>query len=436
MSALLALALLAALPDAGVEEAPAGPRVRVLGGLELGAAVLPSRGASGAVDGYLMVHPLLSVKVGEGFSFQLGAPLKLLVLDTPPAEASGVVRAADWDEASDLGQVLEDLTLGKEAGPFWLQAGPVHARTLGFGHLVSRYDGQANADYHPAAGTLLVAVGPIRAELFASDLLGARLFAGELGWDLGRTFAAEPGAWDRYHLSLEVAHDAGRAGLPFRADAALARAHPPPATLAQLDASAVLVRSPAASLTALAGGGLRFDGVPGGGFVLGLALDTRLGPALFSVKAEGRSQTGGYRQGFFGPQYELARYADTGLSGAPQAVVDWSPGFSAHLEARLALGSAFTLGASAEHFVGRHRTDLDAAAALAVAGETLVIEARYGAVGLGAVPRHHLSATLRFRVAPSCYLLGTGGTAFLPGLDGSLQRGVFATLGLGLDFGR
>jgi hypothetical protein len=54
-------------------------------------------------------------------------------------------------------------------------------------------------------------------------------------------------------------------------------------------------------------------------------------------------------------------------------------------------------------------------------------------VALGVLPRTAVEGSVRVRVRPSLYLLAAGGTAFLPQPDGTLLRGLSATLGVGLD---
>jgi hypothetical protein len=433
LAIILALCAAASLDGGpGPEAAADASAVRLGLGLEVAAQALPSAADFGSPDGYLALHPLLSLRAADVFALRLGALVRLRLLDGAPAEAGGLLRAADWDELSDFGQLLELLSLGREAGPVTLRAGPVREKTLGFGHLVARYSNQDNLDYHPTAATLALAVGPVRAELFASDVLGARLFAAEVAWDLGATFSPRAEVQDRYLLALEVAHDAARAGLPTRLVPGEARAHPAPVTLLQLDASAVLLRLEAVRLTALLGAGARVDRGFGPGFLVGAAVDTRLGPVGLSAKLEGRSQAGGFRQGYFGPSYELSRFADTGLSGPPRAQSLLLPGLSGALELRLGVGTAFSFAATGEYF-SSGRADLSASAAVALWRQALTAEARWSLVGLGVLPRTEVSLALRVRLLPSLYLLAEGGTAFAPRTDGTLARGVLASLGAGVD---
>jgi hypothetical protein len=431
MTLALLLLLSASGLDGGAAAEPAGDATaaHLKGAVEAGGLLLPSS-SPGTLDGYLALHPMARLEVSSGFALQLGALVRVR-LDG----VGGLVRRADWDELSDLGQLLEALSLGGDSAPVRLRAGPVRTWTLGQGHLITRYSNQENADYHPAAAWLVAGAGPARVELFASDVLGARVFAGELGWDLGRTFSADPAVQDRYLLAVEVAHDAARAGLPFRSDPGQPKLSLRPVTLVHLDASATLARGPTLQLVALVGGGARLDTRVDFGVLAGATLDLRLAAVGLSLRLEGRRQQGGFRQGFFGPTAELSRFADQGFSGVPQAERVLPPGYSLATEARLGWGTQLTLEVAAEHFFSG-RTDLDSTATLELLGARLLADARYGVVGLGEVPRHALSVGLRLRLAPSVYVLAGGGTAFFPQPDGTLLRGVTASLGLGLDFER
>lgn len=467
MPGLMGLALgvvLAAAPDGGVEapEAPDGgpalsqaseataPRTDELHGAEVrhapglhlrGAAEaalgpFPSGAGENGLDLLLALRPVVAFSVGASFAVELGPTFRLRVLDFAPdnrsADFGGVLRRADWDETSDFGAILESLSIGTQASPFFLKAGAVRKKTLGLGHVLNRYSNQDNADYHPAGGTMVLALGPLRAEVFASDVLGGRLFAGELAWDLGRTFSSSTGAWDRYGLSLEAAHDFSRAGLPYRAEASLARARPPEVTFLHVDGWAVLARTASVRAMLLGGVGTRMNEAADLGLVVGGAVDATVAEVGLSVKGELRKQAGGFRHGFFGPGYELGRYADTGRSGTPRASAIVPDGFSVYGEVRLGVGTAVALDAAVEHFFFG-RTDLDAATSLALLRDWLVAEARFGVVGVGQVPRFSATGAVRARLFSSFYVVGSGGTVFFPQPDGTLLRGVTVMVGVGVD---
>src|SRR5438046_183457 len=78
------------------------------------------------------------------------------------------------------------LRIGKPDGAIGARAGAVRLKTLGNGHVINRYSNQDLADYHPAAGNAGFRLGPVRGEFFASDVFGARIFAGLFGLELGR----------------------------------------------------------------------------------------------------------------------------------------------------------------------------------------------------------------------------------------------------------
>lgn len=398
--------------------------------LEVEALALPSGPAGGQTDGYLAVRPVFGVDVGPDFQAELGPTFRLRLVDQPPEQRSEdlghLLRGRDWDEASDFGQIISDLRLGAQSRPFFVRAGPVRKRTLGFGHLINRYSNQENPDYHPSAATAVLNVGPIRAELLVSDLFGARLFAGEIACDLGRAFSSSPDVFDRYGVAVQVAHDASMSGLP-------AQVTPLPLTLLQVDASAVVLRNQTVRLAVLTGAGARISASSSGGFLVGLALDTTLRLTAFSVKLEGRKQAGGFRQGLVGPSYELSRFAGLGLSGAPIAQERLPDAFSVYLEGRAKVGELISVDAMVEYFTWG-RTDFDSSLNVLLLKRRLVANTRFTAVGLGAHPRYAITASARLRLISSLYVLGAGGTVFFPQEDGTLTRGVTASVGFGVDF--
>jgi hypothetical protein len=417
MPALASLLLLLSTTAPGA--APVEP-VRLRAGVELSALGLPV--ASGP---YLSVLPLVSYDGGEPFGVELGGALRL--------SASGL-RREDWDSVSDFGQLLRELRAGAEGGPLWLRAGTLSPLTLGTGRLVRRYDGTLNPDYHPAGAVVAGRAGTLGGELLASDVLGARLFAGEVRWDAGRELGL--GA-DRLSLALSAAHDAGLAG-----------ARAPSATLAALEGMGVVARGAGVSLGALGSAGLRL-GVPGWGAAAGLLLDAAPGGHGLSVQLEGRWQADGFRHGYFGPDYELRRFSGVGLSGQPLAEERLAPGLSVAATAQWQLPRTaggeppLALVLSAERF-SHGRWDADGALSWLLSGGAHAVALRGGVTGLGlpGLERPWVLAEGRARVAPAVYVVGSGGTVFFPepagGAEGStrLRPGVQASIGVGLDLAR
>jgi hypothetical protein len=446
LSAWLLLAL-AQTPDAGALEPSfeSESPVHVAAGLESEVGVLPSGWRENGLDVFVGFRPMVALVVDEVVAIHLGPLVRLRLLDTPPFDRSTdrghLVRGEDWDRPGDLGELLQALRLGADQSPVQLRAGPIHKKTLGSGHLLFRYSNRLNADARPAAATASLSVAFLKAEVFASDVLAARLFAGELTWDVGRTLSPESGVQGRYLISLSAAHDAamGTPATPRSGCSAEVScpqvAGPPRVTFVHLDGSAAVIREKAISLALLGGFGARADTSRDLGFVVGAAADFRLGHLEWSLRLEGRKQNGGFRHGFFGPQYEIARFVGTGLSLSPLAHERLPDGFSVFGESRVRLARAVSLDGAVEHFTFG-RMDFDVTAAVEVLGRHLVAEARVGAVGLGQTPRWLLSAGFRFRVLPSMYVMASGGTAFFPNTDGTLSRGLFAAAGVGVDVER
>jgi hypothetical protein len=430
--------------DGGVAVEPE-PLVHLSAGVEGEAGVLSSGfstdgtvGAAGGLDVMVGLRPMLGLSVSDGFRLQLGPLLRLRVIDTPPIQRSGdvggVLRGEDWDRLGDFGELLHELCIGSDTSAFQLRAGPMHQKTLGLGHLLFRFSNRLNADARPAAATASLSVGFIKAEVVAVDILAARLFAGEVTWDVGRTFSADAATHGRYLLALSLAHDFSM-GTPGGRVGATMNAVPPAATLAHLDGSFVVVRGQALSLMGLAGLGARANQARDLGFLVGIAMDVRVPSVELSLRAEGRKQAGGFRHGFFGPQYEVARFSGVGFSFAPQADEVLPDAFSVFGEARLRLARTVTVDGTVEHFTFG-RTDFDARLSVVALDERLVAEARIGAMGLGVAPRWLVSAGLRWRLFDAFYVLGSGGTVFFPQGDGTLARGVILSAGVGVDIER
>ncbi len=234
-------------------------------------------------------------------------------------------------------------------------------------------------------------------------------------------------------LALELVHDAAISGQPpegVRAFTELQRM-----TMLQLDASIVFVRNPSIRFMGLGGIGSRFDQAANLGFLLGLALDANVKEVAFSVKLEGRKQAGGFRQGMFGPTYELGRFAGLGLSGVGIAQEVLPDTFSLYGEARAKVADVVTVDAMVEHFTFG-RTDIDSTVNVTVLKRWLITNARFTVVGLGQQPRYAFTLGARLRFFNSFYVLGSAGTLFFPQADGTLNRGATVSVGAGIDFER
>lgn len=436
MSRLAPLLLCALSASAEAKDDSNAPSFR--GALELSALAFPSGVPPGGEDGFVQAVPLLSYEAREGFALELGAVLRGRVIDTAPdqraADHFGFLRREDWDQLSDFGQLLRALRFGTDGAAFQLEAGALHQYTLGTGQLISRYSNALNPNYHPAGASAAVFTGPVRTELFASDVLGGRLFALEVAADMARTFGASADAHDRYRLSFAVAHDFGRAG-----------GTAPPLSLAWLELDATLHRSSKAQFAAYLGaGGRAQDDGESLGATLGAAGDVQLRGARLGGRLEARKQNSGFRQGMVGFDYELARFSGLGFSEAPiaQERLPNTFSFKAELAADLGGGDGGALekdqliaSVAAEHFT-HGRTDVDVAVKGRAFNGRGALAARFAVVGLGRSPRYVASLEARYRFAPSLYALATSGNVYFPQPNGTLQRGVFAGLGLGADFAK
>lgn len=394
-------------------------------------ALLPRVDLSEAV-GYVQLAPTLVVDGGAEFGLNLGAPVRLRLWGGEPG--TGLVRKEDWDTRSDWGQLVRALKLGSDSAPIGLWVGALDNYSLLSAHLVRRYSNQSNMDYHPAGAILTSALGALYVQAFASDVLGARMLGAEVSLDLEHLFTGPPQTPARYTLALSAVHDWGRAG-----------GDSPEVTLAHLDAMAVLVVQPGFEMHVLAGGGGRAGLSNSWGVVVGVGADIATLTLGLRLRLEARQQRGGFRQGFFGPDYELARFQAVGTSGLPVAAAPFPEGLSGYGEVDIGwdavrLGGLLQrhlhLSLSAEMF-NWGRADVDGRLALQVLDRSLEVALMGLASGIGRPgARYMYSAELRWRFAGRLYAVGQGGTLLFPTGDGLLRAGAFASLGLGVDSAR
>lgn len=433
------------VPESTTSESAPGP-TRFRAAIELSVMTFPSGTTGGSNDLFATVLPLIGFDGGEDFGFEIGAPLRLRLFDDPPEQRGedigGILRGRDWDERSDYGQLLRELRIGRDASFLQVRAGPLDGVTLGYGHLVNRYNNRLNPDYHPAGAQLSLQLPVARAELIVSDVLAARLFALEVAIDIGRVFSANADNFDRFRLAVSAAHDQGQAGY-------LA----PALSMLHFDLSAAIFRSETTQAHAVGGVGMRLAGDDSGfGAVLGLMVDSKVGESPLGARLEVRKQSGGFRHGMFGADYELARFASVGLNSVPVAGQALPDSFSVAGEFQLELApkqtdrpSPLTLSVGAERFFWG-RTDADAAVHAALMEGKAVLSVRGIVTGLEVQPRYLLQFENRVRLFPAMYVVGYGGTAFFAEPAGPadlstpvpmrLARGIYVGAGAGFDFSR
>ncbi|WP_224365395.1 hypothetical protein [Hyalangium versicolor] len=394
-------------------------------------ALLP-RGGVGSREGFLQVEPTLVVDGGEEFGLNVGAPVRLWLWGGEAG--AGRVRREDWDSLSDWGQLVRALKLGSDASPVALRVGALEGYSLLSGHLVRRYSNRANPDYHPAGAFLTGRRGPLYVEVFASDVLSARLMGVQAEVDLAHVFTGAPPEPGRYTLGLSAVRGWGRAG-----------GESPPVTLAHVDGTAVLVVRPGFELHVLGGWGKRSGEAGAWGAVAGVGADALTLTLDMKLRVEVRRQHGGFRQGYFGPDYELSRWNGVGTSGSSVEPALFPEGFSAYGEVEVGwdgvrLGELLQrhlyLSLAAEVF-DWGRVDVDGRLALQVAGRRMEVAVNGLALGLGQLGARHLySGELRWRFASRLYALVQGGTRLYPRADRTLRPVAFAVFGLGVDNAR
>jgi hypothetical protein len=418
--------------DAPPEAAPAiasAERWHYLTRGEATTLVLLPRGGVGSREGFVQVEPTLVLDGGEEFGLNVGAPVQLRLWGDEAG--AGLVRREDWDSLSDWGQLVRALKLGSDSAPVALRVGVLEGYGLLSGHLVRRYSNRANPDYHPAGAFLTGRLAPLYVEAFASDVLSARLMGAQAEVDLAHVFTGaqpEPG---RYTLGLSAVRDWGRAG-----------GESPRVTLTHVDVAAVLVVRPGFELHVLGGWGERLGEAGAWGAVAGMGADA-LTPTLdMKLRLEVRRQHGGFRQGYFGPDYELERSSGVSTSGPPVVPAPFPEGFSVYGEAVVGwdgvrLGEVrqrhLHLSLGAEVF-DWGRVDVDGRLTVQLAERSLEVAVNGLARGLGQTGARHLySAEVRWRFSRVLYALAQGGTRLYPRADGTLRPVAFASLGLGVD---
>jgi hypothetical protein len=441
-ASLLLISVLQQAPKAYVDPSVAPPAeegIQFHAALEVGAWALSSGTGANGLDGFAVAFPRLGVKGGDEFEFELGAPLRLRLLDQEPLQQEqdyGRLRRQDWDERSDFAQVVRALRIGRDDGNFQLRAGAFATYTLGAGWLVNRYHNRLSPDYHPAGANFTAYLGPTRVELFASDVLATRLFAGEFRLDLGRVLSSKEGAFDRYLLSLNVAHDFGKAGVTS-----------PPLSAASVGLQVGAVKSEKVRLWVQAAAGARaetlIESVPEYGAAAGLVLAGKPKETVELVgRLEGRRQGGRFRFGLFGAGYELSRFSGVGLREAPLSEEVLPGTFSGYGEFAATVSPftdedlELTASASGEYFVSTGRVDADAVLQAHLPGGRTQVQLRAILTDLTGMARYSVGAEVRHRFLPALYGIAMAGTEHFPQPEGNLRNGFTAGLGVGVDFQR
>ncbi|MCP3143857.1 hypothetical protein LXT23_41735 [Pyxidicoccus sp. QH1ED-7-1] len=394
-------------------------------------ALLPRMGV-GHDEGFAQVETTFIIDGGAEFGVNVGAPVRLRLWGG--GERASVVRTEDWDTLSDWGQLVRGLKLGSDTGPLAVWFGGLENYSLLSGHLVRRYSNRTNPDYHPAGGFLLGTMGPLYTDAFVSDVLGARLMGAEFSLDLEQVFFGQSRELACYTLALSAVHDWGHAG-----------GRAPSLTLAHLDAMVVFLVRPTYEASVSAGWGGRPGEGGAWGAVVGAGLDVLTSTLDMKLRLEGRRQHGGFRQGVFGPDYELARFRAAGADGMPLADAPFPDGYSLYAEAEVGwdavsyggLQKHLKLSLGAEVFTWG-RFDVDGRVAVQLFRRNLELSVKGLGVGMGQPGARYLGAAeVRWRfLGGKLYAMGTAGTLLFPEAEGTLRPGAFASVGLGVDNAR
>jgi hypothetical protein len=422
MSSSRLLTLLLARAAGAQDQAAEAREWHTLLRLEASTLMQVPRGRAGQEESYAVLVPTVVVDGGAQWGVHLGASV-LWRLWGGEAGA-GRVRREDWDSLSDWGQLVRALKLGGDTSPVALWVGELEDYSLLSGHLVRRYSNRTHPDYHPAGAFLTSTLGPLYLEAFSSDVLAARLMGAHAEVDLAHVLTGAPSEPGRYTLGLSAVRDWGNAGgQPM---------------LAHVDGVAALVERPGFELHLLGGWGGRL-GEPGAwGAVAGVGVDALTASLDMKVRLEARRQRGGFRQGYFGPDFELARELSVAREPFPE-------GFSAYGEVEVEwdgvrLGSLLQrhllLSVGVEVF-DWGRVEVAGRLGVQLAQRRLEVAVSGQVLGPGQPGAWHVySGQVRWRFAGALYALGEGGMRLYPGVEGVPRPVAFASLGLGVEYAR
>ena len=130
------------------------------------------------------------------------------------------------------------------------------------------------------------------------------------------------------------------------------------------------------------------------GAVMGAGLDVLTSTLDMKLRLEGRRQHGGFRQGVFGPEYELARFQAAGAEGRPLADARFPDGHSLYAEADVGwdamsyggLQKHLQLSLGAEAFTWG-RFEMDGRVAVQLFRRNLELAVKGLGVGMGSLKR-------------------------------------------------
>ena len=171
------------------------------------------------------------------------------------------------------------------------------------------------------------------------------------------------------------------------------------------------------------------------GFVGGTSIDASVREVGFSAKAEIRKHAGGFRHGYFGPQYELQRFSDVGSTEVGINDMKLPDSGSVFLELRAGLGDFLTFELAGEYYFWQ-RLDLAGSLQVSLLRDWLFLTANASVVGILNTPRALVTGGFRWRIVASVYVMAEGGVAVFPQANGTLLSGAQASAGVGFDFER
>ncbi|WP_240359491.1 hypothetical protein [Pyxidicoccus trucidator] len=215
-------------------------------------------------------------------------------------------------------------------------------------------------------------------------------------------------------------------------------------TLVHADFDAALVFRDDFQVFLLAGAGTRAGREGAWGALVGAGLESVSDTLRVHAQVEARRQHGGFRQGFFGPDYELGRFVAAGHASLPAAQAPFPDGYSVFGELTIARDTLHLdharrelhLSLAAEAFSwGRLDTQVRISTWRMLRHLYLALDVL--GVGVGQPKaRYAVSGEVRYRFTRYLYVLGRGGTLLSLQPDATVRPGVQAQLGLGATYAR
>lgn len=277
-------------------------------------------------------------------------PLAFRVADRAPTDNGGAFRTRDWDEPAEYLRILRSVEYGAPYGGVWIRSGELANIRIGHRTIVDNYQNvlDVNRFRWGVAGSLNTLRGG--AELLLDDVTRPQLMAAR-GWVRPVAFTHPGSWWRRLAAGVTIAGDIdapaqlttledGRYVVDDRGAFDVERADV--TGILGLDVELAVVQEERWTLTPYSDANFHLG--RGTGWHLGTFAGVRVTPTIgLDARLEYRLLGAGYLPAYFGPLYEVERYAYRPLPGLPTRLpkLQW---LRSGAEDRLRPGVAAELG--------------------------------------------------------------------------------------------